>query len=77
MADIDDAEDADVPEQAVAALDAASRRAAEAGLAQIIVRGGHLVEVDAAGRVTLLKEMPGPKAVHGPSPVVPQSATSG
>jgi hypothetical protein len=59
-ANLDD--DDDVPEQAVQALNAASRRAAASGLPLVLVRGDQLVRVDATG-VTVLKELPPLKRV--------------
>jgi hypothetical protein len=55
--DHEDRLDADVPELALRALDEASRRAAEAGRTQVVVRGNQLVRISPAG-VEVLKELP-------------------
>lgn len=69
MSDFDDAEDADVPERAVAALDAASRRAIATGHTRVVVQDGQLVKIDGTGRVTVLKVMPSPKTFSASDPI--------
>ena len=56
MPPIDDAEDADVPAQAVRALKAAQERARLAGHPLVMVRGRQLVRIE-NGVVTVLKEL--------------------
>ncbi len=54
MPDIDpDLEDADIPQMAVDALNAAHREALVSGMPVLVVEGDKLVRIDAAGRTVL------------------------
>jgi hypothetical protein len=50
-----DAEDADIPQMAVDALNAAHRRAVASGRAVVFIQDGELVEVSSSGKTVLKK----------------------
>jgi hypothetical protein len=52
-----DLEDADIPQMAVEALNAATRRSLESGLTIVVAQGDELVRIGPEGR-TVLKTLP-------------------
>jgi hypothetical protein len=58
----EDAQDADVPEQAVKALTAAHQQALQAGMTLVLVRDDQLIRIGPDG-VTVLRQLPPRKKV--------------
>lgn len=67
MANFDDSQEADVPQQAVRALKAAQVRARQAGRPQVLVVGRQLVHI-LNGKTTVLKVLPARKNVVRQTP---------